>query len=39
MLKVFEKGGLPVKASLEDGVYALWMPFGRADDGGALNRP
>jgi acyl-CoA hydrolase/ribosomal protein S18 acetylase RimI-like enzyme len=39
MLKVFEKGGLPVKASLEDGIYSLWMPFGRTDDGGALNRP
>lgn len=39
MLKVFEKGGLPVKASLEDGVYALWMPFGRAAENDALNRP
>jgi len=39
MLKVFEKGGLPVKASLEDGVYSLWMPFGRVAENDALNRP
>jgi acyl-CoA hydrolase/GNAT superfamily N-acetyltransferase len=39
MLKVFEKGGLPVKASLEDGVYALWMPFERIAENDALNRP
>ncbi len=39
MLKVFEKGGLPAKASLEDGVYSLWMPFGPVAENDALNRP
>ena len=27
MLKVFEKGGLPMEALLKDGVYKLKMPF------------
>jgi len=27
MMKVFDKGGLPVKASLEQGVYELVIPF------------
>ncbi|OQY12120.1 MAG: GNAT family N-acetyltransferase [Desulfobacteraceae bacterium 4572_19] len=27
MMKVFEKGGIPVKAKLEDGAYVLTMPF------------
>jgi hypothetical protein len=27
MMKVLDKGGLPVKASLEQGVYELVIPF------------
>jgi len=31
MIKVFEKGGLPVEALLKDGVYNLRIPFHRAE--------
>jgi GNAT superfamily N-acetyltransferase len=27
MMKVFEKGGLPVKATISEGVYELTIPF------------
>ncbi|MCJ8500139.1 GNAT family N-acetyltransferase [Desulfatitalea alkaliphila] len=30
MLKVFERGGFPVQAKLEEGVYALTIPFDKA---------
>jgi hypothetical protein len=27
MMKVFRKGGLPIKAELEEGIYHLYIPF------------
>jgi RimJ/RimL family protein N-acetyltransferase len=41
MMKVFEKGGLPIKAKLEYGAYRLTIPFEPADSyqGEGISRP
>ena len=33
MLKVFEKGGLPVEARVVEGIYEVTIPFGHSPGG------